>query len=682
MNIGTFARAPGIRLEVFLVSLIINVLALALPLALLQVYDRILPNQGYATTTVLVLAVLGALALEALLRLARSYLMGILGMRFERRCAEAAVQHVLHADLDAFERDNSGLHIERINAVGQLRDYYSGQSILTLYDLPFAGVYMWLVWVLGGPLFWVPTIMLAAYMFIGLIWGGRLQGHVERLTNLENQRMGFLIGAVSGIHTVKSLAMEEGVTRRYETLQETRSAQSLKVDLMNTVLLDLGAAIGQWCTIMVVSLGAILVLNDQISTGALSACLLLAGRALQPLQNAVNFWTRFQTITTARRQLRELFALPKEHVALSSGAPSTLEGAVQLDHVSFKFPGADRALLDDISLKVPAGEIIAISGINGSGKSVLMSIIAGLQQPSDGRVLLDGLEPYRHDPTVLDDQVAYMAQREQLFRGTILENLSMFRPERRDRSAMLARLTGLAETVSNLPQGYRTMVSDGAQEFLPRGVIQQIAIVRALAGDPRLILFDEANTAMDDLADRAFKKLLTEMKGKATAILVTHRPSIMRLADRTFRLEDGKLNEFKMESLPVRPPAPPAPPAAPPTASTPMQPPAQRPVAPPAQARAPQAQPQQPQAAPPKAPQPLQPQPLQPRAATGPGPAPAPAAGGPPPVSLSVLKPVPAAPSEPPPPPQPLKLSMKRPTPPDAPSAPEKGPSDEPPKAG
>lgn len=650
MNIGTFARAPGIRLEVFLVSLIINVLALALPLALLQVYDRILPNQGYATTTVLVLAVLSALALEALLRLARSYLMGILGMRFERRCSEEAVKHVLHSDLDAFERDNSGLHIERINAVSQLRDYYSGQSILTLYDLPFAGVYMWLVYVLGGPLFWVPTIMLAAYMFIGLIWGGRLQGHVERLTNLENQRMGFLIGAVSGIHTVKSLAMEEGVTRRYETLQETRSAQSLKVDLMNTVLLDLGAAIGQWCTIMVVSLGAILVLNDQISTGALSACLLLAGRALQPLQNAVNFWTRFQTITTARRQLRELFALPEQKATASAGAPATLVGEVVLDRVSFKFPGAEKPLLDNISLTIVPGEIIAISGINGSGKSVLMSIIAGLQQPSDGRVLLDGLEPYRHDPSVLDDQVAFMAQREQLFRGTILENLSMFRPERRDRSAMLARLTGLAETVSNLPQGYRTMVSDGAQEFLPRGVIQQIAIVRALAGDPRLILFDEANTAMDDLADRAFKKLLTEMQGKVTAILVTHRPSFMRLADHNYRLENGRLVEFKMEPLPVRPPGPPAPAAPPATAAASMPPQASQP---------------RPMAAP----------------QSGPGPQPM----KPPPVSLSVIKP--AASTEPPPPPQPLKLSMKRPeTPPATPKvdspAPEKGPSDEPPKAG
>jgi ATP-binding cassette subfamily C protein LapB len=558
MNIGQFARAPGIKLEVFLVSLIINVLALALPLSLLQVYDRILPNQGYATTTVLVMAVLGALAMEALLRLARSYLMGILGMRFERQAASAAVEHLLRTDLDDFERDNSGLHIERVGAVSQLRDYYSGQSILTLYDLPFAAIYLWLVHVLGGPLVWVPTALLGGYMIVGLLWGNRLQQHVQRLTHLENERMGFLIGAVSGIHTVKSLAMEEGVARRYEKLQESRSAQSLKVELMSTVLLDMGAAIGQWCTVLVVSWGAILVLGDHISTGALSACLLLAGRALQPLQNAVNFWTRFQTISTARRQLRELFEMRRDYIDVSQQAPADLTGAVRLDRVSFRFPGADRYLLRNISLTVKPGEIIAISGINGSGKSVLMSIIAGLQQPTDGRVLLDGLEPYRHDPTVLDDQVAYMAQREQLFRGTILENLSMFRPERRDRSAMLARMTGLSDIVSNLPQGYRTLVGDGAQEFLPRGVIQQIAIVRALAGNPRLILFDEANTAMDDLADRAFKKLLTDtMKGKVSAILVTHRPSFMRIADRTYRLEDGKLTEFKMEPLPPRPAGPP-----------------------------------------------------------------------------------------------------------------------------
>ncbi|CAK0771307.1 hypothetical protein WCLP8_4690017 [uncultured Gammaproteobacteria bacterium] len=179
--------------------------------------------------------------------------------------------------------------------------------------------------------------------------------------------------------------------------------------------------------------------------------------------------------------------------------------------------------------------------VNGCGKTVLAKLIAGQMLPTAGEVLIDGRSPRSYPAEMMERQLAFIPQQEILFRGTIIENISLFREDLRDASAGIARAMGLAEAVSSLPNGYRTLVGDGAQEFLPRGIVQQITIVRSLASGPKIILFDDANSALDDAGDRALRTVLGNLKGRSTVLLISQRPSILRLADRVFELHQGRM---------------------------------------------------------------------------------------------------------------------------------------------
>ncbi|CAK0744485.1 putative hlyB (ABC transporter, ATP-binding protein) [Azospirillaceae bacterium] len=561
-----FAAYPLLKIEGAIISLLINILGLALPLALLQVYDRVIPNQGYATISLLVIGVASALIAEAIMRFARSFVMSIVGMRFDSRASTAAVDYLLCSDLEKFEQIGVGVHMERFNAINQLRDYYSGQSILTLIDLPFALLSLTMIYFISGPLVWAPACLLVFFLCASLLLATHLHSDTEELTRTEDHRSSFMISCVQGIHTVKGLALERRLGRSYIRLQEQRAKASLKVDLRSSLLVDFGASLTQLTTITLAGWGSMMVMQGTLTNGALSASILLAGRTMQPFQNLVSFWSRYQSMLTARKNLIQLFEtqLERRHDATESTVSPTilsgeerLRGSIAIRNVTFRFPDSDTTLLENISLKIEPNEFIAITGSNGCGKSVLIKLIAGLHHPTSGEVLIDDLPATSYPEEILGKQIAYIPQREGLFRGTIMENISLFRDETRDGAAGVARALGLADAVSGLPNGYRTLVGDGAQEFLTRGMVQQISIVRALAAGPRIILFDEANSALDDAADRALKEFMAKVKNNATVILISQRPSLLRLGSRVFELTKGSLVPKYMDNpltTAVRPP--------------------------------------------------------------------------------------------------------------------------------
>jgi ATP-binding cassette subfamily C protein LapB len=302
-----------------------------------------------------------------------------------------------------------------------------------------------------------------------------------------------------------------------------------------------------------------------MTTGGLAACSLLAGRALQPLQRAIGIWNRFQTFALARDRLREMFEL---EVEAQSGMPPLppVKGRLELRNISFRYGEKMPWILKDVSVTIEAGECIAIVGGNGSGKTTLLALMQGTLAPTVGRVLVDGNDLQAHDPHTVRTQIAYLPQHGMLFQGTILQNITMYRNEL-DLAAMdTADALGLDEVVATMAQGYDTPVGDSAYDSLPRGIRQRIAIARALVNDPKVVLFDEANTAVDGAGDKLLTGALEHMKGRNSMVLVTHRPSMIRMADRVFDLSNGTLSERTPE-----PPAPPAPPPAPPSAPQPVE---------------------------------------------------------------------------------------------------------------
>ena len=528
--------------ELLLSTLVLNVLALALPLALLQMYDRIVPNQSYTTLTFLVLGVLLAVTLEALLKVLRGSITSWLGARFEHQVGGDALRHLVGVPIQRFRSTESGTHAERLGAANKVRDFYSGETLSVYLDLPFVVIFLAAIGAIGGWLVLVPIFVLLLFALLLSQHGRRLREKISDRTTLDDRRFNFMAETIGGVHSVKTMAMEPLMYRRYERLQEASVAKGAEVATSSAVANNIGTLFTQLMIVSVVATGSLVVLQGGMTPGGLAACILLSVRALQPLRRSLATWMRYQNVSVARDRLRELFAEPSEAGLMRPPLPA-IEGALELRGVSLRHPGMESDLLRDVWLHVAPGECVAICGHSGSGKSSLLSVVNGASRPSAGEVLIDGMPVTRFDPDTLHQEIAYLPQHGELVTGTILENITMFRPRLEDRAMAVARDIGLEKLVAHMRLGYDTVVGDGVTETMPGGIRQRIAIARALVTDPPVLLFDEANINLDLEGDDVLRRYLEEQKGKRTIVLVTYRPTLLKLADRVFSLSEGRLLE-------------------------------------------------------------------------------------------------------------------------------------------
>ena len=554
----TLPRASPLGTRVMLASLTINLLSLGLPIAILQVYDRILPNEATQTLLLLVLGLVAVLLIDALLRQARSYVTGWSAARFEHISSCRAVDRLLALSIGDFERDAPGVHLDRLNAIDSLREFNAGQAKLLMVDLPFVLIFVGLMWQIAGELALVPVVLLAVLAVVAGLIGRHLRTALGERAELDDRRYNFIIEVLNGIMTVKGLAMEPLIQRRYERLQETGAASTYRCILFSNLAQGVGSIFSSLAMVSVAVVGALQVIDGMLSIGALAACTLLSGRSIQPLLRALGLWAQFQGIRVARERLDRLFALKPETAERSIEA-GVVAGAIEVSDVSFQYD-PEAPMLKDLSLSVRPGETIAIAG--GSGKTTLMMLIAGALVPDSGTIRIDGVDVGTLQPESLRRQIAYLPQTPVLFQGTILQNLTMFNDQVPIDDALdAARSLGLDALIHRLPAGYDTRVGDGTADELPTGMRQSIVIARALVGRPSIILFDEANSGLDSASDALLKEALAALKGGPTMIMISHRPSLVALADRRYELVEGRLVEQRLE--PAGAPRPPEQPTAP-----------------------------------------------------------------------------------------------------------------------
>lgn len=542
-RLGKSSKIPFGMMDMLVASFFINILSLVMPLSLLQIYDRILPNSSMTTLTMLVIGIGVALLLEGCLRVGRSYLSGWVGARFEHMAGCASIERILSTSVNEFERDGSGVHLERLSSLGTLKEFYAGQAILTLFDLPFAFLFLMAISYLAGNLVFVPIILICLFAFSAWRIGIKLRAALADRMVADERRFNFIIEVLGGIHTLKSMAMETQMLRRYERLQEACARSDYEVTRFSSSAMNLGALYSQLTMFAVVGFGSTFVIDGQLTVGGLAACTMLSGRSMQPLQRAVGIWARFQSIQLARGKMREIFELQPE---TKGGLPilsGGYRGSIELKNVGLQFAEDQPPLFQGVNLKVEPGQIVGISGGNASGKSSLLYLMMGAMRPTSGEVLLDGQNINELDPTSVRRRIAYLPQHGVLFNGTILENITMFKPELEEKALRVARLLGLDDVVARMPIGYETNVGNGAFDSLPRGIKQRIAIGRSLMSDPIVLLFDEANSSMDSAGDKVLMEFLKEAKGKRTLILVSHRPSMLKMADQVFDLTDGQFTK-------------------------------------------------------------------------------------------------------------------------------------------
>lgn len=529
--------------ELIAATLAINILALAVPVLTLQLYDRILPNPGSGTLPVMIAGVSVAIVMEGFLRLARAYLIARSGAVYEHRMSCGMINYLLQVNIASIGGAGIGEQLNRLSAISKLKDFYNGYAMTAVLELAFLPVFLVVVAYIAGPLAIVPAALLMAFALVSLAQGQSLRFRLHKRDKMDDARYDFLIESLQGIHTIKSMVLERRFERRYEALEEASSFRSFKVAEAAAASYNTGTIFSHAMVIAVTCMGAFLTLEGQITTGSLIASVLLSGRMMQPLQKALGIWTRYQDFSLARQKVETIFEIPRHVSMAANDADPSREGILSIRNVGFRHLNADRPLLKNISLDVRRGECLSISADNDEAKDALLDLIAGLYPPSEGEIDIDGLNVLRYPPERLIRHVGYIRAEGLIFRGTIRDNMTCFGLIPETEAQEMAALLNVTRDIAKLPAGFDTMLSGNSGDVIPPGLKQRIAMVRVLAPKPRLILYDNADHGLDRAGYGLIYSLFSRIKGKASLILLSEDKNIQALAERRLILDRNGLRE-------------------------------------------------------------------------------------------------------------------------------------------
>ncbi|WP_428650309.1 peptidase domain-containing ABC transporter [Roseibium sp.] len=520
-------------------------------MAILQVYDRVLPNAATDTLLVLVLGVIVTLLIDAAVKIARAAVVGRLGANFNHLAHMELFRRVLEVKPARFAKTPVSVQVHQLRSLQSISDHYGDQGRLLAIDLPAGAIFLAVLIFISGPLALVPVCLLGAFMLVSLRRNKVLQQVVADRAEQDDRKSDFILEVLTGAKTVKSQAMEALIVRRFERLQKAAARLSAKYMRLSGQSRDAASLFGTLTTICVVLAGALMVIYGSFSIGAVAASTLLSGQFIQPFLRAINQLTDMQRLKYDYQQVNELFSLPE--VPRQERLTVDTDGSIRLVNVSVSRKDAARTKFADLNLTIETGQYVGFSGADGSGKSTLMKLLTGEIAPSTGKVVIGGHDYRGLHEHALRKTVAYVDNQSAIFNGTILENITMFGAVADIAHArMAAKLIGLEKEIHLLPKGYDTQLGSDLAGKVPTSTLQRICLARALAGEPKILILDEANAQLDQQAEKGLIEALTRLKGYLTVIIISHRPSMLAVADHQYELRDGKI--LKVAS--VKPAAP------------------------------------------------------------------------------------------------------------------------------
>lgn len=537
----------GSVFSLFCASFVLNLFGLAIPVLMLQVYDRIITGQKESAGTLAILAggVALVLILEFLLKTCRSYITGWAGAKFEHQAMSRSIRNMIGADIDAVEKENIAQHLQSTTGISKLREFYSGQPFLLLVDLPFSFIFLWVIYYLGGILVIMPAALMVAFVFLSLRVGSRLKDRLVVRENDDDERFRFIMEHLHGIHTIKSFGLENQFLRRYEHFHTHNSLANYEVSKISSAAYSYASMFPQIMLIGVIALGAPMVVAGQITMGVLAASILLSGRSLLPLQKALGLWMRFQEFTLAQEKAYDMFRIPQVDKVKPEDVPSH-DGHLIFRDVGHCFEGHD-PLFHHIDFEVKPGDSISIFSERESGKTALLYLALGLYDASEGKVTIDGVESYRYPLSDMPHVIGYLPPEPIIFHGTVAENITCYQDGQLEAHMDVVKQLGLDEMVSRLPEGYNTMLFGTYADPIAPGVKQLITVARTLVHEPKILLFDEADMIMDEKEKEYLYNYLSKRSHKMGMVIVSHNSYFRQLAKRHFTLKDGVLTPDGMK---------------------------------------------------------------------------------------------------------------------------------------
>lgn len=529
-----------IILSILVASLLINLLTLVFPMTLLQIYDRIIPNQSKNTLFWLAITVFLSITVVAVLQVTRAYIGAWADAKFEHFIGCDAYKKLIKCRISEYEKEGSGRHLKRISALSMLKNFYSGQLIISIIDLPFIFIFLSLIAYVGGWIVLVPIATISTLIYLVIKNLSSIKNLIKSRQEHDEKRLNFIIETVSKIHTIKSNNIEAQMMRRYEKFQRGSSLFDYLTNQQNAILASNSMTFSQITVVMVVAFGSMMVFNGYITLGTLAACTLLSGRCLSPINILLNIWARMQSINIAREELDKILNM---RVESRENLPeiSNIKGEIHIRNVCFKYEKNSPTLFKNFNLKINPNQCISIRSEGFIGKSTLMYFIMGLLRPSKGKILIDGKDIFSSDLESLRKNIGYISSNATLFKGTILENLTMFDNNFEQNAIESVKNLGLIDMIEHLPDGFDTKVGCQSSEILSRGFVQSLSIARAMTKKPKIILFDEAGVTLDrssiDKTIDFFKKII----GSHTIIIASNFPSLLDLGQTKYRFYNGKL---------------------------------------------------------------------------------------------------------------------------------------------
>ncbi len=538
---GTIFRYKKLYGQVILAAFFINLFSIATPLFVMNVYDRVVPNDALETLVVLAIGVIIIYGFDITFKSLRAYFIDIAGKKVDIMLASAIFQQVLHLKM-MFKPKSTGAQANHLREFEVVRDFFTSATLVSLIDVPFIFIFLVVIYYIGGHLVLVPLIAIPLIVIVALLIQIPMQKAIAKAYVGGAQKHSLLVESISNLEVLKSMSAEGQMQSRWEKYVGITAQAGLKSRMYSNFAMNFTAYITQMVTVGVVIVGVFAIANKEMTIGALIACTILSGRALAPLGQVTNILIRFQQSRVSLAALNTLMSLsidrPKNQKFLHR--PS-LKGDIEFQEVCFNYPEEEKQVLIDVSFKLSAEERVGIIGSMGSGKSTLHKLILGFYPPTSGSILIDGTDIAQIDPVDLRRQIGYVPQENSLLFGTVRDNIAIKAPWCDDQEILkVAKISGVDNFIRQHSAGYDMPLGERGAG-LSGGQCQAICVARSLLLDPSMLLFDEPTSAMDNVAEQIFINNMTEYMEEKTLILVTHKASILPLVNRIIVLQNGRI---------------------------------------------------------------------------------------------------------------------------------------------
>jgi ATP-binding cassette, subfamily C, bacterial LapB len=538
---GALAEQMPIYRDVLGAALLINVMALAIPLFTMNVYDRVVPNRAMETLWVLALGVVLIIGVDMVLRSLRGYFIDLAGARIDIKLSASIMERVLGVRMEA-RPAAVGAFASNLRSFESVRDFITSASVTAFIDLPFALLFVLVIALIAWQLI-IPVLL--AIVFV-VIYAYVLQHKMHALSEMTYRagalRNATLIESLSALETIKTQGAEGLMQAKWEKTVSFVAGVNNKMRFLSAAAINGAMEIQQIVNVVVVIAGVYLIADGQLSMGGLIACTMLTSRAVAPLGQMVGLLMQYHNAKVALTSLEQIMHNPVERPADANFVHRPeLKGNIEFRDVQFSYPNCQIAALKGLNCKINEGEKVVVIGRVGSGKTTLQKLLLGLYQPTGGAVSIDGVDLRQLDPADLRRNIGYVAQDVTLFFGTLRENISIGAPYADDAAIVAAaEAGGLTEFVNRHPDGFDMMIGERG-DSLSGGQRQGVAIARAFLMDPPILLLDEPTSAMDFSSEQQFKERLKVMAAHKTVLIVTHRNSLLDLATRVLVVDDGRI---------------------------------------------------------------------------------------------------------------------------------------------